>query len=181
MTYKLFYRLADTVGDGSGTKQALGNYASTPTEFKVTAGANEHIAITRMIVHMKAPDFANSDEYGSGPALTNGIHLYVTDVQGSILYRLTDISEPVQANGEWPQTCYDFENFDTKFGAGNEYAAARWTFAKSGQPAVLEPGWSINVLCQDDFRTVTTGLLTHSFKMQGHWLWPRIGSDEGHA
>ena len=179
--YKLLFRLADTVGDGSGTKQALGNYAGSPTVFKLTAQPGEHIAVHRMIMEMVATSFANSDQYGTGAALTNGISMYVTDMLGVIQYYLTDEDHPIKANAEWGHQCFDYQHFDTQFGAGAEYAAARWTFSKSGQPVELLPGWSINVLLEDDLREVTSGLTEHGFFMNGYFLQPTIGDDDGHS
>ena len=180
MAYKLHLRLADTDGDGSGTKNAIGNYAGSPTVFKVQAQSGEHIIIQRLIMGMTGDSFANADEYGSGPALTVGIHLYVTDNRGVIQYYLTDEDHPVKSNGHWAHMCYDYTRFNTAFPNGDEYAAVRWTFGKSGKPVELLPGWSLNILLQDDFRTVTTGLKENHFNLQGHYLQPRIGSDAGH-
>ena len=181
MAYKLLSRLADTVGDGTGTKSATGDYDGDPTIFKIRAKPTEQIIIYRMLVHMEAASFANSDQYGSGPALANGIALYVADNDGVIQYYLTDPSHPVTANGEWAHQCYDYAHFDTQFGAGSEYAAVRWTFAKSGKPVELLPGWSICVLCEDDLTLGTRGLVEHQFMMQGYYEQPRIGDEEGHA
>lgn len=183
MPHKLFFRLADTVGDGSGTKQALGDYSSDPTAFRVRAQPGEHLVIERMILELVCADFDDSGLYGTGPKLTNGIVLYVTDNDGTILYYLTDEDYPVSTNAEWAHQCFDFEIFDNRLPTGDEYAAARWTFAKTGKPVELLPGWSLNVLCQDDLRTVTTGLTEHGFNMHGWYIAPglRGATDVGHA
>ena len=181
MAYKLLSRNADTVGDGSGTKNAIGNYAGDPTPFMIRAQPGEHLIINRMIVGAEGNSFSNADLYGSGPELTVGISLYVTDDNGDILYYLTDEDTPIKQNGGWAHYCYDYARFGTAFPQGNDLGAVRWTFARTGQPVELLPGWSINVLLEDDMRTVTTGLVEHNFLMQGHFLVPKIGKDDGHA
>lgn len=171
-------RYADTVGDGTGTFQATGNYAGNPTEFKLRAKATEHLSIERMIVSLRDGTINNNDVYAGAGVLTNGISVYVTDNDGTLLYYLTDPDEPVKRLAEWAHYCYDYNTW-AGLAAGEDNAAARWTFAKSGTPVELLPGWSVNVLCEDSLVALTE----HKFLMQGHRLSPglRGSTDVGHA
>ena len=47
MPYKLLSRNADTVGDGSGTKNAIGNYAGDPSPFIIRAQPGEHLILSQ--------------------------------------------------------------------------------------------------------------------------------------
>jgi hypothetical protein len=182
MPYKILSRFAETVGDGSGGQNAIGNYTNggvTPlgaTEFKLTAQSNEHISIERMIVSIVDGAITNADAYAGAGVLSNGIKLYVTDSLGATQYNLTDPDIPVTTVGDWAHYCHDLTIWAGLAG-GDDHATVRWTFARSGKPVVLLPGWSINVLCQDSFATLTK----HRFLLQGYWLQPTIGADEGHA
>ena len=180
MAYKILSRHADTVGDGSGTHNAIGNYAGDPTEFKISAAPGEYINLTRCIVSMQSSTLNQSDIYGDGGALTNGIDCYVTDSLGVIQYYLTDENVPIKTNAEWAHLCYDY-SVHAGFAAGSDFVVIRWTWAHSGKEVELLPGWSVNFLCQDDLRTVTSKLTDHHFFVQGWYQLPTVGADVGHA
>ena len=118
--------------------------------------------------------------YADGPALTNGIDVYVTDSLGAIQYYLSDEVTNIKTNADWAQLCYDFAIF-TGFAVGNDFATVRWTWAKSGKEVELLPGWGVHFLLQDDMRPVTTTLVKHHFLVQGWYHLPTIGADAGHA
>ena len=76
------YRYLDTVGDGTGTKIATGNYSVMADDFKISPGATERFEIHRMVVFIEEDARMSLEEYGGmGVALTNGI--------------------PVKTNGGW--------------------------------------------------------------------------------
>lgn len=176
MANKLLFRDADTDGDGTGTKNAIGNYAGSPTEFKVTAQPNEYLSIERVLVGLSDAGTFDSGGYGNGLALTNGISAYVTDNLGTIVYYLTDEDNPIKTNGDWAHTCYDLTVH--AFGSGDQYMAVRWTFARAGQPIELLPGWSVNFLLEDSMIHLTG----QYFQLQGyHKYGTRGATDTGHA
>ena len=184
MAYELISRLADVDGDGTGEDSGVGDFSTVSRLLQVTAAPGEHISINRMIVGFQGGTIANGAVYGSGSALTNGIMVYVTDANASVQYDLTDLSHPIKANGHWAHYCYDYAVYGSDLPTGDDFAAARWTFGKTGQLVELLPGWSFNVLLQDDFRTATTGLTVHQFLVQGFYQQPRIGdgaTGQGHA
>ena len=161
MPHRSHYQMADTVGDGSGTINAVGDYSSASAEFKVQCGAHEHIQCHRVIVLIEDAGPMSADDYGGISALTNGVECYVKDRAGAINYRMTDTNFPIKSNLQWSAYCHDVKEIN--FGSGNDAVSVRWTFAKSGGPVSLKPGWSLNFLCQDNF----SGIVTHLFQVQG--------------
>ena len=174
---KILSRSADTAGTGAETALATGNYAAAPTEFKVTAQANERIFVHRMIVSLVDGAIVNADVYAGAGVLTNGIKVYVTDRLGAIQYSLTDPAHAIKDVGGWAHYCHDLTIW-AGLGAGDDHATVRWTFAKSGVPVELLPGWSLNVLCQDNLSALTE----HRFLMQGYFdANTSLSGDAGHA
>ena len=160
-------RFASITGDASGTVtniNANGNYAGSPTIFKITAAPGEHIELQRMIITVEDANLNSFDVYGGAGTLTVGITVFVTDVKGNIVYYLTDPRQPITNMGEWAHYCFDAQILNAT--SGEDHFVARWTFAKAGIPVTLYPGWSLNILCEDDLRALTE----HHFLVQGRYL-----------
>ena len=154
------YRYLDTNGDGSGTKQATGDYSTTPTSFYIKPANGDIYLIERAIVHIRDSAGYRADRYGDMPqALTNGIEVKMFR-NGNVSDDLTD-GIPVKVNADWGRLCYDVS--PVAFGAGNDFLQARWTFAKSGQPLKLGSNQSLHFMLNDDF----TRLIEHTFMIQG--------------
>lgn len=161
--YDEIFRLLDTVGNGTGTTEATGNYSVTPQSFKYTAPSG-WAEIQRIIVMIQDTGAFDIEEYGNGVALTNGIRVFLRDSEDNVIQEYT--SFPIKSNGDWAGHCHDFNHFD--FGTGDEVGTIRWTFAKSGQPIIvkLDQGEYFEVLLNDDF----SGLNKHRFTIQGHYI-----------
>ncbi|MCW2309717.1 hypothetical protein [Rhodobium gokarnense] len=157
----LLFRYLDTVGDGSGTKNAVGNYASPTQDFRITCPANEIYVISRMLVLLRDGGTLSADEYGNLSALTNGILVKVLDSGDSELIDLTD-NVPIKSNLHWSRLCYDVTEHD--WATGDNFVAVRWTFAASGAPILLTAGESLAVRLSDDF----TGMVEQYFHVQGY-------------
>ena len=157
---QLISRFLDTNGDGTGTKNARGNYASaaTPLYFKATTTVNLH----RMIIHIGDTTGMQAQKYGNIAELTNGYTVKVIDNDN--VTELMDLCNlvPIKSNGGIGRYCYDVEL--RTWGAGNEFVQARWTFAKAGQPLRLKQGQRLSITLNDDL----TGLLEHYFMVQGY-------------
>ena len=157
----MFARYADTVGDGSGVKQAIGDYSAAITDFLITPPENTQYKIARMIVHYEFTGVFTASDYGSGAQLANGISILRLDDNGNILDDYTD-GIPITTNGNWGQPCYDSQ--PETVGAGNSYWRVRWTFARAGASINLY-NQSLAVRLNDDF--TARNLVTHTFSMQG--------------
>ena len=161
----------DTVGDGSGTTNAIGDYSDTGAgveEFFYTdpSGGGLDLPpsyIHRMIVSIGDTTGMQASEYGNtGAALTNGVSIAVKRAAATLI----DLTpEPILTNAQWGAYCYDV---DLKtWGAGDELLLVRWTFTKSGSPIKLEAGDKLVVTLNDD----CSGLTDHRFLIQGEQAW----------
>lgn len=153
----------DTVGDGSGTINANGDYSSAAEEFLISPAAetDKRIAykIYRMVISAEDTNGMQAQEYGNlGAALTNGVTI-VHDDGSMTITNLTPT--PIKTNALWGSYCYDV---DVKsWGSGNELLVVRWTFSKSGAPITLANNERLVVGLNDDF----SGLISHGFMVQG--------------
>lgn len=161
MKTPILSRYLDTNGNGTGTKNANGDYSGAVEEFYIEAQAGENLEIARMIVSVEDTGGMQAQEYGNlGSALTNGIEVKVLNEHDTVIMDLTD-GIPIKTNAQWGIICYDV---DVKsWGAGNSLLLVRWTFAKSGQLIYLEEGQKLVVYLNDDL----DGLLFHYFMVQG--------------
>ena len=156
-------RFADTNGDGSGTKNAVGNYSGAPQKFCIAPEAGEIFKVERIIPFLKDSGSLDSDYYGNGIILTNGIQIKVVRFAGqpqeTVLADITD-GVPVKSNSDWKRLCFD-QNI-SEYGTGNETAVWRYTFSKDA-PAIVLDGDNkeeIQVILNDDF----SGLVEHYFR-----------------
>jgi hypothetical protein len=157
------YRYLDTDGDGTGTKNANGDYSGGEEIFYIQPPAGQIYNLNRMIVTVYDTTVIQAEEYGNlGAALGTGIVIRVSDDNG-VLLDLTD-GIPITTNAEWTQLCYDA---DVKaWGSGNELVTVRWTFVKAGYPLRLvgDNNERLEVVLND----ALDGLLSHYFMVQGY-------------
>ncbi len=152
------YRYLDTNGDGTGTKSAIGNYAS-PTDFYFEA--QRVTELHRILISVEDTQGMQAEEYGNlGAALSNGYVIEAKDASDNVLQDYCD-GVAVTTNANLGRICYDLDL--KSWGAGNELLLARFTFTRSGNPVILSAGQKLVVTLNDDF----TGLLSHYFMLQG--------------
>lgn len=160
---KQLFRFLDTVGNGTGTKNAVGDYSDSglgQTVFKI-APQDGVYELTRLIVTIKDTQGVDSDFYGNNITLTNGIEVQYWGSQGLVVDMTDGI--PIMSNGDWKRYCYDVA--PSQFGTGNDIVSVRWTFGKTGMETVLraDEGDELRIILHDDFR----GLIEHYFEVQG--------------
>jgi hypothetical protein len=110
----IFSKHLDTNGDGTGTKNAIGDYSATPEIFYIQPSSTEIIRVWRMMVLVSGPKGRfYTDSYGSRDMLTNGVQIRAQDDSGTLIDFTDDVT--IKTNGEWGQFCYDAEVY-----AGNE-------------------------------------------------------------
>lgn len=157
------FRFLDTNGDGTGTKNVIGDYDATPTTFFITPPVGGTYHLHRMIIQLEDNAVVwNAEHYGGAQtALVNGFYL---EVSSSVPSRDIDLMDGgvINANGDYGRYCYDVNLTD--FGIGNYFFDIRWSFDKSGAPLVLKGGQdTLKIDFTDDF----TSLVSHTFVVQG--------------
>lgn len=159
----IFTRILDTVGDGSGTKNAVGDYSGGATAFKLTPPASTIYRVTRLLVYIQDTTGMVASEYGNlGAALSNGVIVRVHNGSSTVI-DLVD-NDPIVENADFGKFCYDVQVLG--WGSGNDILLARWKFAESGQDLRLDGDAteSLEVVLNDSF----TGLISHKFVAQGY-------------
>lgn len=160
---KRLHRRLDLNGDGTGTKDLVGNYSggAVYAHIECPADADFPYVLWRMIAAVGDTNGVTAEEYGNlGSPLSNGIEMVCRDPNGVDILDMTD-GFPITSNAEWGVPTYDV---DLKtWGSGNELLLARWTFANFGTPLILPPGYSFGLVLNDDF----SGLVRHFFTVQG--------------
>lgn len=155
-------RFLDETGDGSGNKNAISDYSTGTTDFKIVPGAGVVMRLTRLLVTIG--DGSMTAFYGGlGSALSNGIVVQKRNAAGVVI-DLTD-AVPVTTNADWGSHCYDVGLFQPG-GAGDEFMHVRWTFTKADHPIRLDgdAGEFFTVRMADNL----TGLSLHRFLVQGY-------------
>jgi hypothetical protein len=160
-------RYADIVGDGSGVKNAIGDYSATglgQTILKLKPPTGGLLKVSRMIVFIRDTGTFDADEYGNGITLTNGIEIkLLRDVGGAntVLWDITD-GLPILSNTHWKRLCHD--EIHSTYGVGDESITYRYTFSKdsNGSPIILEDAnkEELQIIFNDDF----SGLVEHYFR-----------------
>ena len=156
-------RYLDTVGDGSGTKNAVGNYSGGVVGFRITPPSDRIYFITRILVTIRDTGSMDSAKYGNNITLTNGITVTRKNAGGLVLDLLDGI--PVKTNGDWARACHDVKVIG--FGSGDEYLSVRWSFFRAGNIGVHLNGADdefFEVELNDNF----TNLIEHYFFVEGH-------------
>jgi hypothetical protein len=174
MATKIISRALDTVGNGTGDWNIVGNYADIggdgPTKFLIKPGEDEHMFIHRVLVAIEDDGNWASSGYGSGSALTVGIQAAVYDEDDNIIYRLTDSRKNIKQNADWGHYCYDVAFASLGPASTSSHLLVRWTFAKSGKPVELQ-GPRREYLAftfNDDF----SHLIDQTLIVQGYWADP---------
>ncbi len=155
------YRLLDTNYDGTGTKNAVGDYSSTMTHFGIT-DPNRHFHINRMLVQIEDAGAFATNGYGAIAAgvITNGVKVQLVNENEELMVDFTD-GVFIKSNNDWARACYDvkLENWAT----GNGAIHVRWTFRNAGYPIRVDKGHHFEVVLNDNF----TALVSHYFMVEG--------------
>jgi hypothetical protein len=151
------------VGDGTN-QEANRNGSVTAVPFYAGPPAGKVWEVHRMLITVSDNAVLVADNYG-GADISGGTGVSVEvreGVGGTLLQDLCDGSN-VKSFVDWASFCYDVT--DHSFGSGDNFLTARWTFAKTGRPIVLDSTRNevIQVTINDNL-SVLTG---HRFMIQG--------------
>lgn len=165
----LISRHLDTVGDGTGEKEAIGDYSSTPVVFRIeNTNPSLDMVLNSFHLYLQSDVKFHPEKYGGAPGLTSGVKVVVKR-DGEIVTDLTN-GEPLV------HTCCLARLFSrVEFSIGSEatgggpskrdWVAATWDFGRHGVPLVLGQGDSLEVHLNDDF----SALDAHRFIVYGYW------------
>lgn len=151
-------RFLDTVGDGSGTKNAIGNYSVTPGVFFIQPATGVKYVLTQFTFHYSDSGGFSGAVYGSAAAaLTNGILLQAT-VNG-VTYDLLDGLTIKDNDG----VLHAFSNSEL-----TQYAGAGASMTASFTAGLFETALVLNgttndklfVTCRDDMTFLTDQYFT---------------------
>lgn len=165
---KPLFRFLDTVGNGTGTKNAIGNYGTPnpPEQFLINPGSSVYV-ITSLIIHIADTGLLSAGGYGAGSSLSNGISIAVHNATSSTNNIITDMIN-IKTNGDFGRYCCNVDV--SAFGTGLNYVNARFDFTKTGSAirlapnSISSPSVSLRVTLTDDF----TGLIEHYFYVKGY-------------
>lgn len=154
-----FFRYLDTVGDGTGTMNAIGDYSVTPTGFffQPPLAVNVHKAV--IMIESAAGMWA--ERYGNiMGGLTNGYSFSRKDAADVMQLELNN-GIAIKTNAEIGRTGFDV---DVKtWGAGDEVLLATCDFKGAGGPIEINANDKLGIILNDDFSTLNQ----HFFMLQG--------------
>ena len=168
----LISRHLDTVGDGSGIKDAIGDYSITPIILRIeNYNPDMDMALSSLDLYIRSELEFLPTNYGGVDELENGISVTVQKVGMTV--DLTN-GEPII------HTCclcrlFHEVHYNLMGGwepgapLGKNWISATWKFERHGIALVLREGESIEIALSDDF----TGLDAHRFMVYGYWADPK--------
>ncbi len=154
------FQFLDTVGDESGTIDALGDYSSD-TDIFIQPPANKVYELHRLMVFIQSTGVIASGKYGD-QTLSVGIKAIVKYGANQTEKLLNKVL--VLSHDDWAGICHDSKALDYGNIAGKS-VAVRWSFFKSGDSIWLNGNTEDKFIIRlkDDF----SDLIHHRFHMQG--------------
>ena len=171
---KKLYRFLDTVGDGSGTVNAVGNYA-TDTIFMIkpfTSSVNQHVRseifnVQKLVVVIEDVGAVLPDLYAALTALTNGIRIRVSNKDGEYVDLLDGVA--VKRHSDFARLA-GVSIKETAGGTNNfvfvEIDLAAASADGTGLRLDGDNEDRLEVVLKDNF----TGLVSHYFVAHGEYL-----------
>ena len=158
---RILPRFLDTIGDGAGVKNAIGDYSSAQEIFRLAPPPGTIYRIRRLLISILDGVGTAAGQYGAMTALANGVQVRVHNGSSTVV-DLTD-GVPATTNAGWGFHCFDAE--PKEWGSGDEFTVVRWTFGNSGTLLRLDgdANEELQVLLDDNFN----GLIAHYFKAEG--------------
>jgi len=161
VTNIIFSRFLDTNGDGTGTKDAVGNYASD-TDFYIECPANQKYVVSRVLVTISDTGSLAAGEYGN-ISLTGDEGVSIIIEQRGVENDLTD-GIPITSNACWHRIA-GVDMVRSSFGSGDDFLSIRYSFFKHGTEVVLNTGDKLIARLNGNL----SGLTSHYFTVQGYY------------
>jgi len=160
-----FIRYLDTVGDGSGTKNAAVDHSGAAESYQITPGAGVIMRVQRLVFYIRDGATWDYDKYGTAVVLTNGIEIRVYDAGTPAT--VLDISHaiPIKSTGHLAGFCGNISAITTSAGTDHMVSCVL-DFTACGQVLRLDgdADEQLEVVLHDDF----SGLVEHYFVAYGY-------------
>ena len=156
-------RFLDVVGDGSGAKNANGDYSSVQGIFRLAPAASTVYRVALLNIMIEDTAGLAAETYGAiSGGITNGVQLRIHNGTSTVLDLLDE--EPIKLNSQWLGVCPGAEV--NAWGSVNEILTARWDLKAAGMFLRLDGDASaeLQIVLDDDL----TGLISHRFFVQGY-------------
>ena len=158
-----FEHYLDTNGDGTGTRNAVGDYSATPTDFYYQPPVGVTVELTKLIIHVADKGLFSFDGYGaiSAGQVVNGLQVLVERL-GQVVLVLTD-GEPITDNASMSHLNTDYQL--VHFSNNHDSSSVSFDVATFDTPLQLhgDLGDKLILRLNDDF----TGLDDHHFIAYG--------------
>lgn len=151
-------RFLDTNGNGTGTKNANGNYSGAEEIFYIQPPSGQKYKIGSLVISIVDNGAYGYDNYGAMNALTNGIIFRVRNGAGTVLLDITD-GIPIKKNA-------GFTRITSEFYTPKDHIFIRINFVDSfGSSITLDGdnGEKLEAVLNDNF----TGVIEHYFYAAG--------------
>jgi len=158
-----FTAFLDTVGDGTGVTNAIGDFSLTPTEFKFVrpAGDQGDLFVNSLVIHLQSQMKINASAYGGGiTPLTNGIEIFFKDSSDVMLRDFTS-PIPIKTNSDWSRL--GAKTSIEPYAGGDNFFKVSFKAIEPTLPLFIPPEHKLGLLLADDF----TNLINHTFFIEG--------------
>jgi len=149
------FRFLDTVGDGTGTKEAAADFSVTADDFFIQPGVGEVFVLESLTVEV------TGDKNAISGALPNGLTMQVLTSADALVLDLLD-GETIQQNSHWKRYGFDTELQEGLVGQ-KRTVSFRLDMSKTGRSIILTNQEKFNVNLNDDF----SGLDSMRFFVKG--------------
>jgi len=159
--YHHLCRYLDSVGDGTGDVDAIGDYSTAPQVFSMGPPPGDVWIVSTLIVYIRDRGFMRADEWANIGTLTNGVAIMHVDDSG-VLADITN-GRPLLVSSDLDAICADFRKTD--YAGIHESLVGIIDFGRDGAPVRLVGNDSgrLMVLLRDDF----TGIEVQRFRAVG--------------
>jgi len=158
-------RLLDTIGDGSGVTNAVGDYSVVAATLRIAPPAGEIYEIAQLQVEIETqlggPSIRPSRYGDIVGGLSTGIDIHTHDGV-SVLRQITETGKNIEDNRDWIRNAYEVS---TETDQSSGFMHVLWDFAKQDAKIVLDGDLSheLRVVLNDDL----SSLVGHTFTVKG--------------
>ena len=170
MKQRVWSQLLSTGGDGTGTTDFIGNYASTAVTGLLRAPAGDTYHVARLIVFIQDGTGMKAEEYGdTGSPLSNGITMTLESDGDTTPIEINDFHPGgnIKTNAGWGRPAFDVDIKSWGLGSpGDDLLVARFTFTRftrMADPIAITGDDQFKMIFNDNLAT----LVHHQFLFEG--------------